>query len=288
MPDLPATPPPPAFDHWDARLDLAYARQGQATIPVRRIHAGPLRVQKHLYPEDPALCQHILVHPPGGIAGGDRLHLDIALHPQAQVLLTTPGAAKWYRVHSTHQPPRMAEQQVHIQLADGAVLEWLPQETILFNGAQARIRNRIELTGSARLLWLDVVCLGRTAAGERFAEGRWQQHSDIWRDGRLLWHEALCLHGSDPLLEAPIGLGSQPVVGTLLWLGPPLPDALLAECRALPVKGRLGISQLPDVLSARVISPGTEAAMTTLRAIWAQLRPWALGRQAVVPRIWRT
>ncbi|WP_175573293.1 urease accessory protein UreD, partial [Pseudomonas aeruginosa] len=82
---------------WHAQLELAYARAGDATRPVTRRHAGPLRVQKHLYAEGPEVCQHILVHPPGGIAGGDSLAFDVRLGERAWAQLTSPGAAKWYR-----------------------------------------------------------------------------------------------------------------------------------------------------------------------------------------------
>ncbi len=82
---------------WHAQLELAYARAGDATRPVTRRHSGPLRVQKHLYAEGPEVCQHILVHPPGGIAGGDSLAFDVRLGERAWAQLTSPGAAKWYR-----------------------------------------------------------------------------------------------------------------------------------------------------------------------------------------------
>ena len=82
---------------WHAELELSYARFGDSTRPVLRRHLGPLRVQKHLYAEGPEVCQHIIVHPPGGIAGGDRLDIRASVGRDAWAQITSPGAAKWYR-----------------------------------------------------------------------------------------------------------------------------------------------------------------------------------------------
>lgn len=191
---------------WHAQLELAYARAGDATRPVTRRHAGPLRVQKHLYAEGPEVCQHILVHPPGGIAGGDSLAFDVRLGERAWAQLTSPGAAKWYRAAC---PSR---QTLEIHLEPGATLEWLPQESIVFAGAQAELETRIQLRGDARLFYWDMVALGRPASGERFASGHFVAALDIRRDDRLLWHERQRIDGGDRLLDSPIGLA-----GTRCW-----------------------------------------------------------------------
>ena len=133
-----ALPPALFTPSWHAELELGYARQGDTTRPVLRRHRGPLRVQKHLYAEGPEVCQHIIVHPPAGIAGGDRLQIDARVDEGAWAQLTSPGAAKWYRAHSA------ASQQVNLRVAPGATLEWLPQETIVYAGAQAELTTRIE------------------------------------------------------------------------------------------------------------------------------------------------
>lgn len=277
-----ALPTAVGFDRWQATLELAYARRGPATVPVLRRHQGPLRVQKHFHPEGPEVCHHILVHPPGGIAGGDALRMDIELGTDAAALITSPGAAKWYR--GTEE----ASLEVTQRLAGGAVLEWLPLETILYSGARCHIRNRIELAGTARLLYTDVLCLGRPGSGERFAAGYWRQSSEIRRDGRLLWCEQALLEGGDPLQAAQVGLGGATVLGMLLWVGAPLPDDLIADCRDLPLRGRGGVTQLPALFSARCLCDSTEEALRWLRALWVLLRPPLLGRAAVPPRIWAT
>jgi urease accessory protein len=266
---------------WHAELELAYARDGATTRPTLRRHLGPLRVQKHLYGEGPEVCQHIIVHPPGGIAGGDSLQISASVAANAWAQLTSPGAAKWYRAASP------AYQQLKLHVAAGATLEWLPQETIIYSAAQAELSTDIELEGDARLLYWDIIALGRPASGERFNAGHLQAQLNIRRDGRLLWHERQRIAGADGLLDSPIGLAGQPVFATLLITGDISPE-LLEQCRnvATPVRGDL--SQLPGLLVARCLASEALQARAWLIALWHLLRPALLGRSAVPPRIWST
>jgi urease accessory protein len=266
---------------WHAELELGYARFGASTRPVLRRHKGPLRVQKHLYAEGPEVCQHIIVHPPGGIAGGDRLDINASVGTNAWAQLTSPGAAKWYRAAGP------AYQQLKLHVAAGATLEWMPQETIVYSAAQAELQTVIELEGDARLLYWDVVALGRPAAGERFDRGHFQSRLDIRRDGRALWHERQRVSGDDGLLDSPIGLDGQPVFATLLITGTLDPE-LLQRCRELPSKVRGDLTQLPDLLVARCLASEALHARDWLIALWTLLRPALLGREALAPRIWST
>jgi urease accessory protein len=266
---------------WHAELELGYARFGDSTRPVMRRHQGPLRVQKHLYAEGPQVCQHIIVHPPGGIAGGDRLDICANVGKDAWAQLTSPGAAKWYRAASP------AYQQLELRVEAGATLEWLPQETIVFSAAQAELTTHIELQGDARLCYWDMVALGRPASGERFDLGHFQSHLDIRRDGQWLWHERQRIMGGDGLLDSPIGLDGKPVFATLLMTGEASSE-LLEVCRNLqnPVRGNL--TQLPGLLVARCLADEALHARAWLIELWTLLRPALLGREAVAPRIWST
>jgi urease accessory protein len=266
---------------WHAELQLAYARQQQWTRPVLRRHRGPLRVQKHLYAEGPQVCQHIIVHPPAGIAGGDSLDISVNVGEQAWAQLTSPGAAKWYRANIA------AQQRVELRVAPGATLEWLPQETIVYSGAQAELSTRIDLHGDARLFYWDMVALGRPAAGERFDAGYFQAALDICRDGRPLWHERQRISGGDGLLDSPIGLAGQPVFASLLASGE-IDAELLERCRELPCAGRGDLTQLPGLLVARCLAGEALHARAWLIELWRLLRPALLGREAVPPRIWST
>lgn len=266
---------------WHAELALGYGRDGETTRPTLRRHQGPLRVQKHLYGEGPEVCQHIIVHPPGGIAGGDHLHISASLGANAWAQLTSPGAAKWYRAAAP------AYQQLELKVGAGATLEWLPQETIVYCGAQAELSTRIDLEGDARLCYWDMVALGRPASGERFTSGHFQAQLEIRRDGQLLWHERQRISGNDGLLDSPIGLDGQPVFATLLISGE-IDAELLERCRTLtgPVRGDL--SQLPGLLVARCLASEALHARAWLIELWRLLRPALLGRAAVPPRIWST
>ena len=266
---------------WHAELELGYARFGECTRPVQRRHKGPLRVQKHLYAEGPEVCQHIIVHPPGGIAGGDRLDISAHVGPGAWAQLTSPGAAKWYRAVDP------AYQQLSLSVAPGATLEWLPQETIVFSAAQAELSTSIDLQGDARLFYWDMVALGRPASGERFDLGHFQSRLDIRRDGQLLWHERQRIVGGDGLLDSPIGLGGDPVFATLLVTGE-IDSALLEQCRSLGHAVRGDLTQLPGLVVARCLASEALLARGWLIALWRLLRPELLGREAMPPRIWST
>ncbi len=266
---------------WHAELELGYGRFGDTTRPVLRRHLGPLRVQKHLYAEGPDVCQHIIVHPPGGIAGGDRLAISAHVHEGAWAQLTSPGAAKWYRAAGP------AYQTLNLQVATGATLEWLPQETIVYSAAQAELETRIDLEGDARLVYWDMVALGRPAAAERFQRGHFQSRLDIRRDGQLLWHERQRVTGNDGLLDSPMGLDGHTVFATLLVTADVRPE-LLEQCRALKGQVRGDLSQLPGLLVARCLAHEALHARDWLIGLWKLLRPEALGREALPPRIWST
>lgn len=266
---------------WHAELELGYGRFGETTRPTQRRHKGPLRVQKHLYAEGPQVCQHIIVHPPGGIAGGDRLDISASVGPDAWAQLTSPGAAKWYRAAGS------AYQQLDLKVGPGATLEWLPQETIVFSAAQAELTTRIELQGDAKLFYWDVVALGRPASGERFERGHFQSHLDIRRDGQLLWHERQRIIGGDGLLDSPIGLNGKTVFGTLLVTGD-VGSELLEACRSLPSAVHGDLTQLPGLLVARCLADEALHARGWMIELWKLLRPALLGREAVAPRIWST
>ena len=267
---------------WRAELALAYERQRGKTILAMRRHDGPLVVQKALYPEGEEVCHTIVVHPPGGIAGGDELAVNVSIGDGAAALLTTPGAAKWYRSAGPWAIQRLAFD------VKGA-LEWLPQETIVYNGALARMQAEIRLARDARYLGWEVLCLGRTGSGERYVAGDSALATRIWRDGKILWHERGFIRGGAPLLESRAGLAARSVCGTLLAAAPEIHDEALAGCRGLmPESGDAAVTRLPGVLVARYLGDSSEAGKHYFRRLWEVLRPLLLGRDAVEPRIWRT
>ncbi len=271
--------------HWEARLALEYRRRAERTVLARRSHSGPLRVQRDLYPEGEGTCHTIVVHPPGGIAGGDTLQVNAVLGPQSAALLTTPGAGKWYRTQGSP-----ARQDLEFTLEAGASLEWLPQETILFDGAVAQMKTRVHLEGDAAYTGWEILCFGRAASGQRFASGMLTQNTEIRADGERLWAEQAQVAGDDPLFASPVGLDGHAVCGTLLAAGREISNDVLAACRAVPAgEGAIaGVTRLPRVLIARWLGDAGEDARRYFFALWAQLRPAMKGCAAIEPRIWST
>lgn len=253
---------------------------------TRRVHTGPLRVQKPFYPEGETVCQVILLHPPGGIANGDALSLTTRVGAGAHALLTTPGAGKWYRSSGD-----WARQHVHLHVGPGAALEWLPQESILFDGARVDMDIVIDLSADARFIGWEVLCLGRRAAGESYRTGQVRLCTRLRRDGRVSWLERACFSGGSGLLASTAGLAGHSVSGSLIAAAPQLDDALLAACRAIgsgETQARTGITRLPGLMIARYLGHCSEAARDWFVALWRLLRPAMLEIQALPPRIWST
>jgi urease accessory protein len=270
---------------WQARLALEYTLQGGRTMLSGREHSGPLVVQKALYPEGDAVCHSIIVHPPGGIAGGDALKLEVRLREGAAALLTTPGSGKWYR----SMGPKASLAQ-HFDIGRGAALEWLPQPAIVFDQARTEMKTEIQLHEEALYLGWDMTCMGRTASGERFNSGELRQRTEIWQQGRRLWCEYARLAGGDPMLASKAGLAACTVSATMIAAGKDIEKDLLLQCRSIaPEAGEhAGITVLPRVLLARYLGHSSDAAMHYFIALWGLLRPALAGRRAVPPRIWAT
>jgi len=269
---------------WEARLDLSFERDASRTVLAARRHLGPLRVQKALYPEGPEICQAIIVHPPAGIVGGDRLAIAIDVGARAHAQITTPGAAKWYRSAGMD-----AVASTKLAVGSGGVLEWLPQESLLFDGARAAITLRIELAADARFVGWDVVGLGRIASGERFASGRLHQTVELCHEGALAWCERAVLDGESAALQSGAVLAGAPVFGTMIVAGAVVDDTLLATCRSIArTCDGASITRLPRVLVARYRGDSAPAARAYFALQWNALRPTLVGRAAVSPRIWST
>ena len=273
---------------WHAELHLGFVRHGERTVLRENRHRGPLRVQKALYPEGAAVCQAIVLHPPSGIAGGDHLAISAEVGAGAHAQLATPGAGKWYRSCGAE-----ASQCIAFTVAEGATLEWLPQETIVFDGARARMETRVSLAANSRYIGWEILCLGRAAAGERFENGRFELFFRVDRESRPIWLERGGFDGNDAMLSSPAGWAGATVCGTLLCAFPELPQqaaALLEACRKIiPADGaNHGLSALPGILVARYLGNSSEAARLWFAELWAILRPACCGRPAVTPRIWNT
>lgn len=269
---------------WRARLALAFERRGARSVLASRVHDGPLVVQKALYPEGESICHAIVVHPPAGIAGGDELVVDVCAGESASALVTTPGAAKWYRSAGP-----WARQRIAIDARSASTMEWLPQETIVYDGALADIGWEARIAEDARLVAWDILCFGRSGSGERFERGRCRLSTRLWRGGRLAWMERGRIEPGSRLAASPAGLDGHAVLGTMIVAAPAIEDAWLADCREARARdGGFAVTRLPGVLIARYRGDSSEAARQYFTALWKRLRPCLTGRDAVEPRIWRT
>jgi urease accessory protein len=274
---------------WDAHLALHYTRDGERTIALDR-HSGPLRVLQRLYPEGPGICHHVLVHPPGGVVGGDTLEVDARLDAGTHAVVTTPGATRFYR--SDGKP---ALQKSTLAVADGARIEWLPLETIAHSGCLAENRLTLNIAPGGEAMGWDVLALGLPAAGDAFERGVFLQQIEL----PGVWLERGRIAASDDvLLNGPLGLAGHRVLATLWFAAGSalLParrialvdaardivagDALAASCGVTSAHAR--------VIVLRLLAHRVEPAMALLvqvRAAWRQLA-WGLSAQP--PRIWRT
>jgi urease accessory protein len=267
---------------WRAEIALGYERQGARTVLARRRHDGPLVVQKPLYPEGDAVCHTILVHPPGGIAGGDELEVSAGASAGAHALLTTPGAGKWYRSSG-----RWARQRIAFEIEAGAALEWLPQQTILFDDAWADMELCVNLGAGARYVGWEILCFGRTGSGERFSKGQVRLGTEIRREGRRLWRERGDIRGGSALMRSAVGLDGRTVCATLHAAAPDLGADTLALARQASDE-TVAVTLLPGILVARALGDSSELLRERFARLWSVLRLPVMGREPHMPRIWRT
>lgn len=276
--------------HWLAQLDLQLEHRGKKSVLSHVRHQGPLRVQRPFYPEENGCCHIYLLHPPGGMVLGDLLQINIAAATGATGLVTTPSAGKLYRTQGFAEVQR---QEVHLIGASGSCLEWLPQETIVFNGANGRLHTRVDLQGDGQACVWDMVCLGRPASGEVFREGRCEQILEIYRDARPLLIERNRFDGGNERLYARWGLNGAPVAGTFLATVKPNRDRVDALVEALDAltpaaENEWGLTQKGELFIARYLGHSTRMCRRGFEYLWRELRPGITSTPAVTPRIWNT
>jgi len=274
---------------WPGRLELNYRRDGGCTLAHDR-HSGPLRVLQSLHPEGPGICHHVLVHPPGGIVGGDMLHVEANLSAGSHALITTPGATRFYR-----SAGEAARQSVNACIGDGARLEWLPLETICHSAALAENQLRFDIEPGGEMMGRDVVALGLPASGEAFEAGHYAQRIEL----PGVWLERATIRGDDHrLLDSPLGFAGHRVLATM-WFATGTPMASDRRERLLDVAREQASSHAlartagctsphAEIVVLRLLAPRVEPAMQLLTAVWARWREVGWGLEAVAPRVWRT
>ena len=272
---------------WVARLNLDYSLEAERSV-ARFAHNGPLRILQSLYPEGDRICHNVLVHPPGGLVGGDTLDMQVTVGAGAHGLVTTPGATRFYRSEAG-----LATQQVHAHVHDGARLEWLPLEALAYSGCHALNLARFTLAPTAEMMTWDITALGLPHAQQPFERGTFMQHLEIPN----VWLERGTIAAEDErLMNSPLGLAGQRCMATLVFaagsaIATDRAEAALEAARAAieasPLRLQAGATQAhPHLIVLRVLAPVVEPAMQLLRPVWAAWRQalWAL--PASVPRLW--
>lgn len=272
---------------WHAQLQLEHRVEQSRTV-ARYRHDGPLRILQSLYPEGDAICHNVLIHPPGGLVGGDTLSISVDVGEQAHALVTTPGASRFYRSEGA-----AAVQDTHITLASGARLEWLPLEAICYSGCIAHNRLRLALAPGAEAMVWDIAALGLPEAGQPFERGQLQQHLEL----PGVWLERGCIDAADArLMNGAPGLAGQRCLATLLFaagddLGRERTDRALDAARLCIESHALRLSAgatspHPRLVVVRALAPVVEPAMQLLRQIRAAWREPMWQLPPVAPRIW--
>lgn len=273
--------------HWAASLALRFAHRDGATRMVQSRHSGPLRVQRPFYPEGRGEACHVyLLHPPGGLVSGDALTIQAHAENGTHALLTTPAANKLYKADSQGVA---WTQHTCLSVDDGATLEWLPQETIAFDGSRGEQYTQIDLHGSARCLGWEMMALGRPASELPYVSGRIEQHFRLTLDGKPLWLERQPLDPLHPRFTGRWGQGGATVQATLWAVGiADVAGAIEALREALPDNPRWAVTVRHGVLLLRYLGNARNEAWALCEQAWHLLRPLWIEREAHTPRIWLT
>jgi urease accessory protein len=272
--------------NWQGRLELVYGQQDETTKILRAFNQAPLKVQRPFYPEGKEICHTVSLHTAGGIVGGDRLTQSLQLNSQSRVLLTTAAASKIYGSNG-----QQATQKILVKIEDRAVLEWLPQSIIIFNGAIYKQEMRVELAQNAGFLGWEILRFGRSARGEKFIRGEWRSRLEVWRGGKLLWCDLQWLPGCEETFSHPHSLAGYPVVGHLIWFSHSHTEKAIAPIYQFwhdsQGKGEVGVTETQgNGLLCRYRGASVTEAKNWFLQIWKLYRQSDFGETAISPRVW--
>jgi len=274
---------PPLGPPGDGPFDPPSPLAGRTSLHFE--HDGPLRVLQSLYPEGPAVCHNVLVHPPGGLVGGDTLDIQVSVGPHAHAFISTPGATRFYK-----SATEWATQHTQLTLAENTRLEWFPLEALAYPGCKGRNQLHLELAAGAQCMGWDITALGLPASGQPFDHGVLEQRL-TWPGH---WLERACIDATDTrLLQSPVGLNGQRCLGTFWlangspWAAGQLAQLLEAVQNHLPADMAIGATcPNPQLLVVRALAPVVEPVLHAFQGVWETLRPLAWGLAPQRPRIW--
>jgi urease accessory protein len=267
---------------WAARLELGFSVLQGKTRLARRAHVGPLQVQRPFYPDASGACHVYVLHPPGGIVGGDSLVVEASTDSGAEALITTPAATKFYRSAGP-----TAHQSVRLRIARDSTLEWLPQETIVFGGARAESAVRADVEPGGRFVGWDVTCLGRPVSNDGFETGFYAPRFEVYEGGVPVFVERTRIEADSAVRRARFGLAGAPVFGTLVALG--AAEGLAERLRSvLPEDGGFAVTAKSRVVVCRYLGSRVQDAKEGFTRAWQELRAALGSAPSASPRIWAT
>lgn len=267
--------------NWKGSLTLGFEPRAEKTALVKRLHKGPLTVQRAFYPEN-GVCHVYVLHPPGGVVGGDELQITAMLDAHSEALITTPGATKFYRSAND-----TAIQSQTLIVEDNATLEWLPQENIFFPGAKVKSSLHVELKGRAKVAFWDIQCFGRPSNNEAFEHGSVDSHLRLFRDSKPLLLERLRIDENNRTSLSQ--LQHHPVSATFVLSDASKIDVSeLTHSKIISEHEYLATTLIDDVMVVRYLGNSTENARNYFIHLWQQIRQAALGHAPIIPRIWNT
>ena len=268
---------------WQANLNLQFRRSGCKTLVSRRSHKGPLRIQKPFYPPD-GVCHVYILHPPGGVVGGDELGTSVEVFSNASALITTPASAKIYRSAGA-----TSQITCNLKVGEGASLEWLPQDTVLFGGSRVHQATTVRLEPGSHFCGWEICSMGRPASGDDYSTGEFEQVITLLVDEVPRLIERQQWSAGDAVLSAPWGLNGHLVLGS--FYGFPADKEVLRHTREL-IDGKnfcdMAATLVDDVLVIRALADDAFALREELTRLWSAIRMLINGFSPGVPRIWAT
>jgi urease accessory protein len=271
-----------ALQRGDGAAEIVFACRGAATALAHLYQRTPCRV---LFPHaaigEPPVAA--LLTTSGGIAGGDRLRIAVSVGDAASAVVTTAAAEKAY---GSLGPEACVE--IALTVAPGGWLEWLPQETILFDGARLVRRLTADIAAGGRLLAAEMMVFGRTARGEVFGRGLLHEAWRLRVAGRLVWADALRLDGDiRGTLDAAAAFAEARALATVAYIGADAGAHLpLARTLAEGAACRGGASVVNGVLLARFLGPRADAVRAAVAGYVSALRHAAAGWPVAMPALW--
>jgi urease accessory protein len=261
----------------EGSVRLGFARAAERTVLRDLRQAGAMRAR---FPRKPGgePPEAVLLNTAGGLTGGDRVDVEVALSAGAEAVVTSAAAEKIYRARDDE-----TEIRIRLDLARGARLVWLPQATIAFDGACFGRRTEANLADDASLLAIEILIFGRAAMGEDVRRGAWHDAWRVRRGGRLVFADAFRANGPiTDILDRGATLDGARALGLLLYAAPDAP-ARLDEARALlsDAKGTVGASAWNGLLVVRAVARDGRTLHDDLAPLITRLS----GRS--LPRVWQ-